>query len=149
MQPTIHRCLRTLCFSLAVAALIGAFPDGAAAATGSKEIRANLSGEQEVPPIETRASGSAVFLVHSDGTVSGTVQTQSIEGVAAHIHEGAADVNGPVAIPLTKKNDHEWATPDGAKLTPKQLDALKLGDLYVNVHTKAHPGGEIRGQLHE
>jgi len=150
MQTTIHRCLRMICFSLAAGAFIGAaLPYGAAAATGSKEIRATLSGENEVPPIETRASGSAVFLVQPDGSVSGTVRTEGIEAIAAHVHEGAADVNGPVVVPLTKQGDHEWVTPEGAKFTAKQLDALMVGDLYVNVHTKAHMSGEIRGQLHE
>lgn len=132
--------------SLAAAALVVTFASSAAWAI---QITSKLSGEQEVPPLETRASGTAEFTVSADGAVSGGVQTEAIEGVAAHIHEGAADVNGPVVIVLTKKNDHEWVAPAGARLTPKQLDAIKLGELYVNVHTKAHPGGEIRGQLHE
>jgi hypothetical protein len=37
--------------------------------------------------------------------------------------------------------------PDGARLTPVQLQAYKAGNLYVNVHTEEHPGGEIRTQL--
>jgi CHRD domain len=132
--------------SFVVATLIVTFASSAAWAI---ELTSKLSGEQEVPPVETRASGAAEFTVGADGSVSGSVQTEAIEGVAAHIHEGAADVNGPVVIVLTKQNDHEWVAPAGARLTPKQLDAIKLGNLYVNVHTKAHPGGEIRGQLHQ
>jgi CHRD domain len=132
--------------SLAAATLIATFASSGAWAT---EINAKLSGEQEVPPVDTRASGSAEFTVDADGSITGSVHTEAIEGVAAHIHEGAADVNGPVVVPLTKKNDHEWVTSKGARLTAEQMDAIRLGDLYVNVHTQAHPSGEIRGQLHE
>ena len=67
--------------------------------------------------------------------------------MAAHIHDGAPGVNGPVVVPLNKKNDHEWTVPVGTKLTAAQIESLKAGTLYVNVHTDAHKGGEIRGQL--
>ena len=49
-------------------------------------------------------------------------------------------------VPLTKSGD-TYTVPDGRKLTAAQLDALKAGNLYVNVHSAAHKDGEIRGQL--
>jgi hypothetical protein len=65
----------------------------------------------------------------------------------AHIHEGAPGSNGGVAIPLEKKSDNEWAVPAGATLTDAQFKSYKAGNLYVNVHSDANKGGEIRGQL--
>jgi hypothetical protein len=52
-----------------------------------------------------------------------------------------------VIIPLTKSGDGTWSVPAGAKLTDAQYAAFKAGDLYVNVHSAANKGGEIRGQL--
>jgi hypothetical protein len=65
----------------------------------------------------------------------------------AHIHEAPAGKNGPVIIPLEKKGDNEWAVPANAKLTDAQYKAYMAGDLYVNVHSDAHKGGEIRAQI--
>jgi hypothetical protein len=110
-------------------------------------IEAKLSGAQEVPPVETSASGTAKFMLKADRSLSGSVKTKGIEGIAAHIHDGGPGVNGPVAIPLNKKSDHEWAVPVGTKLTAEQIASLKAGTLYVNVHSDAHKGGEIRAQL--
>ncbi len=53
----------------------------------------------------------------------------------------------PVIVPMTKSGDNGWTVQAGAKLTDQQYDAFKAGNLYVNVHSAAHPGGEIRGQL--
>jgi hypothetical protein len=72
--------------------------------------------------------------------------TTGIAGTAAHIHEGAIGMNGPVIIPLTKNGD-TFAVPTGAKLTTAQFASYQAGNLYVNVHTAANLGGEIRAQL--
>ena len=48
---------------------------------------------------------------------------------------------------MAKTADGAWAVPPGAKLTDAQHDAFKAGNLYVNVHSEANKGGEIRGQL--
>lgn len=115
---------------------------GAASATDLK-----LSGNQEVPPISTSATGTGAISVASDGAVSGSVTTSGLQGTAAHIHVGAPGKNGPVIVPLTKTADGVWSVPAGAKLTPEQLKSYQAGELYVNVHTAAHKGGEIRAQL--
>src|SRR4051812_22842396 len=86
-----------------------------------------LSGSQEVPPVNTTASGNAAIKVGTDKSVTGSVTTTGINGVAAHIHQGASGRNGPVIVPLTKKSDGEWAVPAGAKLTDAQYDAYKAG----------------------
>ena len=106
-----------------------------------------LSGDNEVPPVKTMASGSGAIAIAADGAVVGSVKTTGIAGVAAHIHTGATGTNGPVIIPLTKGADGEWSVPPGAKLTPEQMKSFKAGDLYVNVHSDANKGGEIRAQL--
>ena len=64
----------------------------------------------------------------------------------AHIHRGAKGQNGPVIVPLTKNGD-TYSVPAGRKLTADQMRDWKAGNLYVNVHTAAHKGGEVRGQI--
>ena len=108
---------------------------------------ATLSGSQEVPPVNTQASGKASISVGSDKSVSGSVTTSGLAGTAAHIHIAAAGKNGPVIVPLAKTADGTWSVPSGAKLTDEQFEAYKAGNLYVNVHSAANKGGEIRAQL--
>jgi len=129
---------------LALAILsIGAL--GSAIALGAA-LNVALSGANEVPPVKTAASGKGTITVGDDGSVSGSVTTTGVQGLAAHIHTGAADKNGPVIIPLTKDGD-TYKVPAGAKLTPDQMKAFKAGELYVNVHSADNKGGEIRAQL--
>ena len=68
-------------------------------------------------------------------------------GMAAHIHEAAPGADGPPIITLEKKGDNEWVVPAASKLTDAQYASFKAGNLYVNVHSPDHRGGEIRTQL--
>lgn len=113
----------------------------------SDEVRVLLNGNQEVPPVATPASGSGAFVIGADRSVSGSLTTLSVAGTAAHIHEGGVNTNGPVIIPLTKTSGSVWSVPQGATFTDAQYESFKAGQLYVNVHSAAHKGGEIRGQL--
>ncbi|MBP6017900.1 MAG: CHRD domain-containing protein [Burkholderiaceae bacterium] len=106
-----------------------------------------LSGTHEVPAVTTSAQGNGTITIGEDKTVSGSVTTSGVVGTMAHIHEAAAGQNGPVIIPLEKKGDNEWVVPANAKLTDAQYQAYKAGNLYVNVHSDAHKGGEVRDQL--
>ena len=106
-----------------------------------------LTGAQEVPPVTTVATGTANINVTADGMVSGSVTTAGVMSTMAHIHMAPAGQNGAVIVPLTKNGDNVYMVPAGAKLTPAQLEAYKMGSLYVNVHSEAHKGGEIRAQL--
>lgn len=110
-------------------------------------MKISLSGKQEVPPVSTAASGMGTIVVAADKTVSGSFTTSGVEAKAAHIHEAAPGTNGPVIIPLTKTADGTWMVPAGAKLTDGQYASFMAGKLYVNVHSAANPGGEIRAQL--
>ena len=106
-----------------------------------------LSGSNEVPAVQTSASGSGRITVNDDRTVSGSISVSGMKPTAAHIHSGGPRENGPVIVPLTKTSDTGFRVPDGAKLTEAQYNAYKAGNLYVNVHSAAHKGGEVRAQL--
>ena len=106
-----------------------------------------LTGANEVPPVTTSASGTAAVTINPDRTVTVKVTVTGMTATASHIHEGAAGANGPVIVPFTKTGDNAFASPDGAKLTDSQYASYKAGNLYVNVHSAAHPGGEIRAQI--
>jgi hypothetical protein len=134
-----------------------------------RNFRAHLSGDQEVHPVNTKATGQAIFQLSKDGTsLSYKLIVANIENVTqAHIHFAPAGVNGPVVA---------WLYPAGppAQLIPGRtsgvlaqgeltvanlvgpLDGFPLSDLidlfndgeaYVNVHTSQYPPGEIRGQI--
>lgn len=134
--------VRPLARALAVAVIAL----GAQAAMAAQE-KVNLSGNQEVPATKSEAKGSGTITINDDKTVSGSITYSGLTPTAAHIHEAPAGKNGGVIIPLTKSGEYGFAVPAGAKLTDAQYEAFKKGDLYVNVHTAANPGGEIRGQL--
>ena len=107
-----------------------------------------LSGDEQVPPVKTSASGGGTITVKDDKTVSGSVTTTGVAGTAAHIHMAPRGQSGKIVIPLTKGSDgNTWSVPAGAKLSDAQYEAYKAGNLYVNVHSAANKGGEIRGQL--
>jgi len=113
---------------------------------GSGATKVSLSGAEEVPAVKTEAKASGSFRIAGDGAVSGSVTTTGVKGTMAHIHMAAKGANGPVIVPLTKDGD-TWSVPKDRKLTPEQMKAFKEGRLYVNVHSVAHKGGEIRAQL--
>jgi len=106
-----------------------------------------LSGAQEVPPVNTQASGRSSITVIGDKVITGRVETSNINATAAQIHEGAAGQNGPVIIPLVKTGENVWAVPGNTVLSSTQFDSYRSGNLYINVHSAANPAGEIRGQL--
>ncbi|MCX7171843.1 MAG: CHRD domain-containing protein [Proteobacteria bacterium] len=141
-SETINRlkCLGTL--ALAVVSLAAFSP----AAFGI-EIKVSLSGDQEVPPVKTAATGSGSITINADMSVSGGITTSGVAGTMAHIHQGAAGANGPVIIPFARNGDNGWVVPSGTKMTEAQYQACKDGQLYINVHSAENKGGEIRAQI--
>ncbi|WP_255196391.1 CHRD domain-containing protein [Halorarius litoreus] len=122
----------------------------------------DLSGENQVPPVDTEAVGEGVL------TLSGTsldyeIGVSDIEDVTqAHIHEGAADENGPVLYTLVEYTGNVDGSGEGQPRsiigdnvlviegTVEDVDPTLFETpetLYVNVHTVDNPSGEIRGQL--
>jgi hypothetical protein len=116
-------------------------------AANAADVAVKLSGDQEVPPVASAATGLSTIVIKSDKSVSGGVKTIGIEGIMAHIHLAEPGKNGPPIITLTKTADNTWSVPSGAVLTDDQYKSFKDGNLYVNVHSAEHKGGEIRSQL--
>jgi hypothetical protein len=141
---------------IAIASLIaatGAFAVSGCGMMGNRDkgmagvMSVPLSAQNEVPPNSSTGSGTA--RVELDGNVlkwnvtySGTTGPVT----AGHFHGPAqpganAGVVVPFAGPLTSP------IVGSATLTPTQVDQVKQGLWYVNLHTAAHPGGELRGQV--
>jgi hypothetical protein len=126
-----------------VAALLGA----SFGVAHAKDVKVTLTGNQEVPPVTTAAKATGKITIKADKTVTGKITATGIEGTMAHIHMAAPGKNGPPIITLEKGSDGSWTVPEGSKLTDEQYAAFKAGNLYVNVHSAEHKGGEIRTQL--
>jgi len=114
--------------------------------------KATLNGAQQVPPVKTSATGSAA-LTYDPATrvLTWDVSYSGLSGPATmvHFHGPAAEgKNAPPLIWLVEKGAPIGDPIKGqATLTPEQAQQMTAGDWYINIHTKANPGGEIRGQL--
>lgn len=107
-----------------------------------------LRGSQEVPPVTSSALGAGSLLTTiSTREVIASVVTSGIAGTAAHIHEGALGVNGPIIVPLVETSAGSGIWNGRSTLSDAQYNALQAGNLYFNVHSAAYPNGEIRGQI--
>jgi hypothetical protein len=112
--------------------------------------KANLASNAEVPPVQSPGKGTAHVTVDTaTKQVTYKVEFAGLSGPAAasHIHCGAAPgANAGVSVPLGAANPTSPIT-GTATMTDAQLADLQGGKCYVNVHTAANKGGEIRGQL--
>ena len=133
--------------SIALAGVLGIVLASATLSQPMSTQQIVLSGSNEVPPVTTSASGTGTVTINPDHSVSASITVTGMTATASHIHEGAAGANGPVIVPFTKSGDNTFTAPAGAKLTDSQYASYKAGNLYVNVHSAQHPGGEIRAQL--
>ncbi len=111
-----------------------------------------LTGAQQVPPVQTTGTGSAALTYDpSTRVLTWTITYSGLSGEAtmAHIHGPAeAGKNAGVEVWLSTKGQPASSPITGqATLTPEEAQQLLAGDTYINVHTKDHPGGEIRGQI--
>lgn len=108
---------------------------------------ARLTGANEVPANASAATGTAVAFLHQpDNRLVYMVDTTGLANVtAAHVHNGAVGVNGPVVFPLNGGGGVYGGV--SGRLTTAQINTAMADGFYVNVHTAAFPGGEIRGQL--
>jgi hypothetical protein len=126
-----------------------AFPNGEIRGQIVPSFTASLSGAQETPPNSSTATGAGIVTVDPAGTKAFTasVFTTGIAGTAAHIHDGAPGVAGPIIIPLAETAPGSGAWTASGTLTDAQLALLNAGNYYFNVHSAAFPNGEIRGQI--
>jgi len=117
---------------------------------GITVLLSELSGEQEVPVVDTRAEGvAAVTLDAAASQVTIHVNTRRLDdATGAHLHAAFGGVNGPVEIGLVQDGSElsHWFAQQQV-LSAAQLDAVLAGATYINVHTPAHPGGEVRAQV--
>jgi len=123
---------------------------------GPQTLTVSLSGDQEVPPVVTPATGSATLNLNArqdaiDFTLSITGNTTAVS--ASHIHVGAAGENGGVMVTLVEQ---DFTTTSGTVTAPDNpaartfaevVNLVLSGGAYINVHTTANAAGEIRGQL--
>lgn len=148
--------MKRLLTILAAIALLAAVP--AVAVAAEEMFGATLGGDKEVPPVTTTASGSATVTISDDGssiTYSVTYSGLSGDLAASHIHLGASGTNGGILFPLAHGPSPFSGTLTSADLTAtgdvstyeQALAAIRAGNTYVNLHTAANAGGEIRGQL--
>ena len=126
---------------------------------------ATLSGNNEVPPVDTKATGTVSYRTAANETVIKYKVniTGFSDATGAHIHMEKAGANGDVIVDLlkdSKKNptklgmairgnitDSDLTGPMQGKTLSDLISAINSGDTYTNVHTAGHPDGEIRGQI--
>jgi len=139
------RTLRTGLFGGVLAVVLAA---GSVASAEQMKFKADLSGGEEVPPVETSATGTTDVTYDTDTKkLTWTLEYSGLSGdaTAAHFH-GPADP-GENAGPVVPISDVASGSQGEADLTDEQAADLQAGKWYVNVHTAANPNGEIRGQV--
>ncbi|HEX5010436.1 MAG TPA: CHRD domain-containing protein [Planctomycetota bacterium] len=117
----------------------------AASAAAQTSFYADIDGTKETPANGSTAGGWAKVTLNPDNTLTYEVRTWGLTATQAHIHDGPIGVAGSIIVPLTG-GPTAWSGTSAA-ITAAQVTKLQTLGLYVNVHTSAFPGGEIRGQL--
>jgi hypothetical protein len=122
-------------------------------APAAETFHATLNGAKVRPtPVTTTATGTATFTV-SGSLLTYTLNVTGMDSVfAAHIHAADTGSSGGVMVPLftgptTAINFSGTLAQDTVTVVDSVLTRMRNGTAYVNVHTTAYPGGEIRGQI--
>ena len=149
----------------AFAACSDSFPSLSALGPEKEFFTATLTGAAERPnPVTTNASGTSEVTILNENTVRVETLVSSIDSITqAHIHAGDASVAGPIMVflfgpvtgtrrdvngVLTVRDIVRGVTAFSSPFTfDDLLTRIRAGTAYVNVHTRANPGGEIRGQI--
>jgi hypothetical protein len=119
----------------------------------SQSFTAKLAGNNEVPPVNTQATGMAQFQLSADGKeLNYNLTATNLHGfMMAHIHQGKAGENGQPVAPLSmgkaKITSSDLKGPLAGKQITDLVDLMKNGGAYANIHTQQHQDGEIRGQI--
>lgn len=129
---------------------VGQSADVTVTVANSVQFDVTMSGNEEVPAVESDGSGSALLTVDLvSGAIEGELNIEGIDVGAAHIHEAFAGNNGPVLIGLEQDatDPATYRVPASTTLDDDGINALLAAGLYVNAHTAENPGGELRGQI--
>jgi len=133
------------------AGLAGIVLWSAAALAAPENFQVQLTGAQQVPAVQTDGTATADLTYDpSTRALSWSVTYSGLSSpvTMAHFHVGAEGKNGKPALWLTKKGSAVASPITGnATLTSAQAKEFQAGDWYINVHTKDHPAGEVRGQV--
>jgi hypothetical protein len=122
-----------------------------AATAGAEELKfkANLTGQAETPPTDTKGNGtlSATYDTATK-TLAWTVDYSGLTGpaIGAHFH-GPAPAGKPAPVEVPQKGSLDSPMKGSATLTDAEAKDLMAGMMYFNIHTAAHQPGEIRGQV--
>jgi hypothetical protein len=122
---------------------------------------ARLSGQEEVPPTNSQATGAAEFELIGEDSMGYSLDATNIEAAtAAHIHSGFLGENGPIVVTLFRSDSPTNEVSQTGSITADKLEgpmagnqlsdliaAMRNGETYVNIHTEENPDGEIRGQI--
>ncbi len=114
---------------------------------------AMLTGSQEVPPVNTTASGTGIFVLNHDmSEISYDITVCGLSGpvAQAHFNNNAFGATGlrMREISFAEKTARGvWRPIDPQPLTPQLVKEFLSGKIYVNLHTMNNQSGEIRGQL--
>ena len=130
----------TLAFTASIALAAPVFAD---------QFKATLDGKSEVPPNASAATGSAdIEYDPATKKLSWKLTYSGLSGpaTAAHFH-GPAEPGKNAGVAVAIPNAGTTPVSGSATLTDAQAADLEAGKYYVNVHTQANPGGEIRGQV--
>lgn len=116
---------------------------------GGRPLQAILDAGNEVGGVASHASGTATLTLNQgQQEICVSIEAGGFEGdvIAGHIHQGPEGVNGPVVVNLGVNNPNfsNCVTVDAELIKDIRQNPSAF---YVNVHSTAFPGGEIRGQL--
>ena len=142
MKPTILRS------SLAALACTAVLAIASTSMAANVNLKADLKAASEVPPTDSKGTGSVTATYDTASkklSWKGSISGLSGPATAAHFHSGELGKNGGVAVPIAGAD--KGAFEGSATLTDAQAEELMAGKWYVNVHTAANKGGEIRGQV--
>ena len=159
--------------SLGLALLVLCSTGSASAQNRRQQVKATLTGYQEVASVSSTGSGEIRVRV-DDGAIEFQLIYSGLEGdvLQSHIHLGQAGVNGGIMVFLCSNLGNGPAgtptCPQSGEVTgvrmasdvvgpagqgiaagefEEVIQAIRSGNTYANVHTSKHTGGEIRGQL--
>lgn len=146
-----HRMTAFAIAAAVAAAGLVACQQQAAMAPATMTFKAHLTAKDEVPPNSSTGTGDGTFVLNTaTNELTWNVTFSGLTGpaIAAHLHgPGAPGVEAPVRVGFDPPKAAAGEIKGSNVILKSQAEDLKAGKWYVNIHTAANKGGEIRGQL--